>query len=469
MTPAAPIALFLAGCFAAAATSASPSAQATQPPNVVVLFADDLGYGDLGCQGHPTIATPHLDRMAAEGLRFTQFYAGASVCTPSRAALLTGRLPVRTGMCSSKRRVLFPDSAGGLPNEEITLAEALREHGYATACIGKWHLGHLPEHLPDRHGFDEHFILPYSNDMDRVSGSAKGRAAFDAPRSEYWNVPLIHNGETSERPAQQETLTQRYTDVAIAFIEAQRARPFFVYLPYTMVHVPLFASEGFAGKSQRGPYGDTVEEIDHSVGRILHALQRLELDNTLVVFTSDNGPWLSYGLQGGSSGLLRSGKGSTWEGGVRVPGIAWWPRGIENPGRTTTALASTMDLFATCVAMAGGALPDDRVMDSHDLGPVFRGANSSTRDRLFHYHGTALWAVRVGAHKAHFHTKRPYTRDPVVDHEPPLLFDIMQDPSEAHPLREPDPAVLERIARAVAEHRSGLQPAPTVLEAILPK
>src|SRR5688572_26584143 len=253
-------------CVLALAAGPSPAAD---PPNVVVILCDDLGYGDLGCYGHPTIRTPHLDRMAAEGMKFTSFYSAAPVCTPSRAALLTGRLPVRSGMTSDTRRVLFPDSAGGLPESEVTLAEVLKEKGYATACVGKWHLGHLPQYLPTRHGFDSYFGIPYSNDMDRVPNvSPKGREAFWQPKIEYWHVPILRDGKVFERPADQHTLTKRYTDEAVKFIGANKERPFFLYLAHTMAHVPLFASKEFVGKSPRGLYGDVVEELDWSVGEV---------------------------------------------------------------------------------------------------------------------------------------------------------------------------------------------------------
>lgn len=304
----------LAALALAAGAGAAPAAE--RPPNVVVVLCDDLGYGDLGCYGHPTVRTPNLDRMAAEGMKFTDFYSAAPVCTPSRAALLTGRLPLRSGMTSDARRVLFPDSAGGLPDTEVTLAEVLKGRGYATACIGKWHLGHLPQYLPTRHGFDSYFGLPYSNDMDRVADrSPKGREAFWQPKIEYWNVPLMRDDKIVERPADQHTLTRRYTEEAVKFVGANRDRPFFLYLAHTMAHVPLFASAGFAGKSPRGLYGDAVEELDWSVGEVLKAVRAAGIETTTwVTFTSDNGPWLTFREHGGSAGLLREGKGSTWEG-----------------------------------------------------------------------------------------------------------------------------------------------------------
>jgi arylsulfatase A len=324
-----------------------PAPALADPPNIVIIFCDDLGYGDLSCYGHPTLHTPNLDRMAAEGVRFTQFYSAAEVCTPSRAALLTGRLPIRNGMCSSQRRVLFGNSQGGLPAHEITLAEVLKQQGYATACIGKWHLGHLPEYLPTQNGFDYYFGVPYSNDMDRVADAPAGRKAFDDPRIEYWNVPLMRNESIIERPAEQTTLTRRYTDETIQFIREHQTHPFFIYLAHTMPHVPLFRSGEFEGRSRRGLYGDVVEEIDAGVGKILDTLRSTGLDqNTMVFFTSDNGPWLIFQEQGGSAGLLKDGKGSTWEGGMREPALAWWPGRIPG-GRLVHDLGCTMDLFVT--------------------------------------------------------------------------------------------------------------------------
>ncbi len=230
-----------------------------RPPNIVIIFADDLGYGDLGCYGHPSIRTPNLDRMAAEGLRFTDFYSAAEVCTPSRAALLTGRYPIRSGMCG-KRRVLFPNSKGGLPPEEITIADALKGRGYVTAHIGKWHLGIHEGSRPNDQGFDLSFGLPYSNDMDGRPDLPRGAASSANPPEDGWNVPLIRNGEVMEKPAQQTSLTRRYTQEAQRFIRDNKSRPFFLYFPHTFPHVPLFASQDFKGRSPRGIYGDAVEE-----------------------------------------------------------------------------------------------------------------------------------------------------------------------------------------------------------------
>jgi arylsulfatase A len=296
-------------------TSLSPAQSASRPPNFVVIFCDDLGYGDVGSFGNPTIRTPNLDRMAAEGQRWTSFYAADSVCTPSRSALLTGRLPIRTGMFSDTRRVLFPDSAGGLPSSEITIAELLKTRGYATAAVGKWHLGHLPEYLPTKQGFDSYFGIPYSNDMDatfKFSSRDEYVNFMKNPKREYWNVPLMLNEQVVERPADQTTITRRYTDEAIKFIGANRNRPFFLYLAHSMPHMPLFRSKDFENKSARGLYGDVIEELDANIGRVLDTLRRLKLErDTLVIFTSDNGPWALFDEQGGSAGLLRGAKGGT--------------------------------------------------------------------------------------------------------------------------------------------------------------
>ena len=457
-------AIALPGCISPSRSNASKASG--KKPNFVIIFADDLGYGDLGCFGHPTIRTPNLDRMAAEGQKWTNFYVGASVCTPSRAALLTGRLPIRSGMCSNRRRVLFPDSASGLPAREVTIAEGLKTVGYATGCIGKWHLGHLPPYLPTNNGFDSYFGIPYSNDMDRVGG--EGRQAFWEPKAEYWNVPLMRDEEIIERPADQNTITKRYNEKAVQFIEENKSRPFFLYLAHNLPHVPLFASKDFKDKSLRGLYGDVVEEIDWGVGRILDTLRREGLaENTFVIFTSDNGPWLIFNEHGGSAGLLREGKGCTFEGGMREPCIMWWPGRIK-PG-VVHDMGATMDVYTTILTLAGAEVPSDRVVDGLDLSPVLFGTGPSPRRTMFFYRGAKLYAVRKGPYKAHFFTRSAYGRDKEVRHDPPLLYHLGHDPSEKYDISKAHPEVIADIQKEVASHRANLTPGEDQLAKRIPK
>ncbi|UJH68564.1 sulfatase [Allomuricauda sp. SCSIO 65647] len=439
-------------------------------PNFIIIFADDLGYGDLGVYGHPTIHTPNLDRMAIEGQKWTNFYVGASVCTPSRAALLTGRLPVRSGMASNKSRVLFPNSVNGLPLEEITLAEQLKTVGYGTACIGKWHLGHKEKYLPTNHGFDYYYGIPYSNDMDLTRKLEGPTGYWDLWTKEYknleiadFNVPLIRNKTIIERPANQHTITKRYTDESIKWIEQNKKSPFFLYLAYNLPHVPLFASEEFMGTSKRGLYGDVVEEIDHNVGRIITLLENEGLaENTIVVFTSDNGPWIKTEISGGSAGLLRDGKGTTWEGGMREPCIFWSPGNIKP--KVVMDMGTTMDLFSTFSKLASAEMPADREMDGIDLGPVLFSDGKSSRNEVFYYRGRDLYAVRVGAYKAHFITQEVYVHNPKrVEHNPPLLYNLDEDPSERFDISEKFPEVIAEIEQVVREHNSKMIKAPDLL------
>ena len=442
--------------------------ESTTKPNFIIIFADDMGYGDLGAYGHPSIKTPNLDRMAFEGQKWTNFYSAASVCTPSRASILTGRLSVRNGMASHKRRVLFPDSKYGLPPGEITLAEQLKKAGYLTACIGKWHLGHKESYLPTENGFDYYFGIPYSNDMDRDhphDWTEYWRQPDSLIKTEHFNVPLMRDTRIVERPANQHTITKRYTEEAISFIKKSKKAPFFIYLAHSMPHIPLFVSEAFDGRSSRGLYGDVIEEIDHSVGSIISTLEEEDLDrNTIVIFTSDNGPWLSFKQNGGSAGLLRAGKGTTWEGGMRVPGLFWAP-GIIRAG-VIHDIGSTMDLFPTLTSMAGLQLPKDRILDGVDISATLIRRQSGKRNTLFYYRGTDIYAVRHGNFKAHFITEGAYGEfgDKEV-HDPPILYNVSVDPSESIDIAKENPKVLQEIQDIVQNHRAKLKVGPDQLEA----
>lgn len=432
-------------------------------PNFIIIFADDMGYGDVGVYGHPSIKTPNLDQMANTGQKWTNFYVAAPVCTPSRAGLITGRLPIRTGMCSDKRRVLFPDSKGGLPDSEATIASLLKTAGYSTACIGKWHLGHLPQYSPAVHGFDYYFGIPYSNDMDGQFEGVPYLEACRNPGPEYFNVPLLRNSEIVERPADQTTITRRYTEEAISFIEQNQEAPFFLYLAHSMPHVPLYRSKDFENKSLRGIYGDVIEELDWSVGEILTALKANGLDeNTLVVFTSDNGPWLIFNEHGGSAGLLSGGKGGTLEGGMREPAIFWQP-GTVKP-EVVMDLGTTMDLLPTFCSMANVELPGDRVYDGYDLFPVLSGTGDSPREVVYYYRGTQVYAIRKGEFKAHFITQGEYGGPKRTVHEVPLLYNLNVDPSEKINIAEKHPELILEIEKILEEHMASLVPAENQLE-----
>jgi arylsulfatase A-like enzyme len=466
------ILLCLVTATAAAAPFGTGNAADVAAPNLVILFADDLGYGDLGCYGHPTIRTPNLDRMAAEGMRFTDFYSVAEVCTPSRAALLTGRYAVRSGMAHDQHRVLRSRSTGHLPANEITLAEALQERGYATAAIGKWHLGVWsidPAGHPRKHGFDFYFGLPHSNDMDPTSAAPSGanRRADQDPA--WWNAPLYRNEELVSQPADQTQLTRLYTQEAIRFIREHKRKPFFLYLPHSFPHTPLFASDRFRGGSRRGIYGDVMAELDWSVGQILETLRKEKLaERTFVFFTSDNGPWLLMDQQGGSAGLLRGGKGSTWEGGMRVPGIAWWPGRIE-PGGLNTNLACTIDLFTTALSLAGARPPSDRIIDGVDLSPMLFEKQAGPRRMMFFYRGTQLFAIRKDHWKLHQRTQNGYGQARAEEHDPPLLFDLDVDPSEKFDVAADHPEIVADLLGEMAKHQRTVTAVPSQLAEVQPR
>jgi len=480
------------GPYSAVEQNNLPLTTHSSQPNIIVLLADDLGYGDLGSYGHPSIRTPQLDRLAQEGQRWTDFYAVAPVCSPSRGALMTGKLPVTSGLYGRGQAVFFPGDAGGIPEQELTIAEALKGAGYDTAIFGKWHLGDASSALPTKHGFDEWLGLPYSNDMDWTIGMptkeiikaiktgslslqeamktfAERKNLFMNPKLEYWNVPLIRSQQGSksiivEQPADQRMLTKRYTSEAVSYIErhAKSSKPFLLYVAYTMPHVPLFRSEEFAHRSKGGRYGDVVEEIDWSVGEIRNALEATGLEkNTLVVFSSDNGPWLLADHHAGSAGLLKQGKGTTYEGGMRVPGIFWWP-GTIDPG-VVGGIGSIMDIYATALSLAG---VDNSAATSNsiDLLPALLGQPSS-RDSLPYYRAGKLYAFRKGNYKIHLITEGAYgSGGKYTELEQALLYHLGEDPAEQFDLATRRPAVLADMLAAVKLHKSELKQVDAIFD-----
>lgn len=436
---------------------------AVAKPNFIIVYTDDQGYGDTGLYGATTFDTPNLDRMANEGIRFTSFYSMANACSPARAALLTGCYPVRVGIPN----VLGPTkrnqgNATGLHPDELTLAEVLQAQGYATACFGKWHLGDIPEFMPLNQGFDEYYGIPYSNDMWPNHPTATG----------YPDLPLYNGTQVVEWNPDMDSLTTRFTEKAVDFIQRHHDQPFFVYLPHPMPHVPLGVSDTFRGKSSQGLYGDVIMEIDWSVGQLLGTLKRLGIDeNTVVVFTSDNGPWLSYGNHAGSAGPLREGKGSTWDGGHRVPCIVRWPGAIP-AGQVRDTMIGNFDFFPTLAALAGAELPQDRVIDGRDIRSVLAGpSGDSPHEYLFFYLQGELQAVRKGPWKLHLpHEYRSLAGEPGADGKPvryvqkttPLaLYNLESDIAEAvdvsgaHPdiVAELQAAMTDFLARMEAEKR----------------
>lgn len=407
---------------------------AAEKPNVVILFIDDLGYGDIGPYGATKQKTPNLDRMAREGMKLTSFYA-APVCSVSRAQMMTGCYGARVSVPG----VYPPGSKNGLHPQEFTVAERLKDLGYATQCIGKWHLGDQPAFLPTKQGFDHYLGIPYSNDMLKTA-SVDGRRV----------VPLVRD-ERVERlldEADQDRIEEIYTEEAVKFIHASKDRPFFLYFPHTAVHTPIHPGKAFQGSSQNGRFGDWVQEVDWSVGRVLDTLRELKLDtNTLVVFTSDNGPWLVKGADGGSAGPLRGGKGSTWEGGVREPSLAWWPGKIA-PGSVCDAVAGTIDLLPTCVSIAGGKVPDQPVIDGRDLSPLLFGkTQESQREAHYYFAGYNLQAVRQGPWKLAIATQNEIKGQgtPADAKVNPRLYNLGQEINEQTNLASQHPDIVARL------------------------
>jgi len=461
--------LFILICFAFFRLSA----QSEKPPNFVVVFCDDLGYGDIGSFGHPLIQTPNIDRMAVEGQKWTQFYVADPVCTPSRAGLLTGRYPIRNGMTSSERHVFFPDSPNGLPLEELTIAEILKPLGYSTAAVGKWHLGHLPKFLPGQQGFDYYYGIPYSNDMDSDKWGEYLEQSEDPDyfsNTEFFNVPLIENADIIERPADQTTITKRYTEKAVQFIEKNKAQPFFLYLAHSMPHIPLFVSEEFRGRSKTSLYVDVIEEIDWSVGEVLKTLEKNNLDqNTIVVFTSDNGPWLLFKTHGGSAGPLRAGKGTTFEGGQRVPTVFWGP-GIVKSG-VINQMGSTLDLINTFASLSGANLPIERKMDGYDLSQVLREKSESPRKDFYYWGFAELHAYRSEQFKLHIKQREPinYGR-PTIILEEPELYNLRSDFSEKYDVALNHPRVVKEMLDKIEKHLKDVEGStPDQLAERLPK
>ncbi len=427
--------LAVPGC-AGGAQQISPKASIDKP-NFIIIFTDDQGYQDVGCFGSPNINTPNLDRMADEGSKFTDFYSAASVCSPSRAALLTGCYPPRVSIT----KVLFPRDSIGLNPDELTIADILKAQGYATACVGKWHLGHLPQFLPTSNGFDSYFGIPYSNDMDGVKGKNRNLdRAWQEKDYSPWNVPLMRDEKIIERPADQTTLIERYTQEAVRFINENKDRPFFLYLPHTMPHVPLFVSDDFFVVDAHKAYKATIEQIDSSVGRVLEALKKAGVDkNTLVIFTSDNGPWLGKKHHGGSALPLRDGKFTTYEGGMREPTIMRWPGKIP-AGKVCGEVCGTIDLLPTFAKLAEGEVPPDRVIDGKDIWPLMSGkpGAESPHKAYFYYRGNNLEAVRSGKWKLRSRKKTE-------------LYDLEADISEKNNVAAEHPGIVKRLTYIMKE------------------
>ena len=435
----------------------------TAPPNIVLIFTDDQGYADVGVYGAVGFKTPNIDRLAREGIRFTDFQVAQAVCSASRAALLTGCYSERLGVLGAYNHT----ARVGLNPDETTIAEMLKPIGYTTAIFGKWHLGHHKKFLPLQQGFDEYFGLPYSNDMWPVDYDGTSLAETDHRKSFYPQLPLLEGNEKVEEIrtlADQDELTRRYTERAVDFIDRNSGTPFFLYLPHSMPHVPLGVSEKFRGKSEQGVYGDVMMEIDWSVGEILKALERHGIeDNTLVIFTSDNGPWLNYGDHAGSVGSLREGKGTMWEGGSRVPCIMRWPNRIPD-GTVSNKLAATIDILPTIASVTGATLPD-KTIDGVNLQRILEGdVDFAPRQSYYYYYSGELIAAREGDMKLVFpHTYRSYENvKPGKDGYPGKyarsmagleLYDLANDLGERNDIASEFPELVKKLEQLGAKAR----------------
>lgn len=460
---------------------------ATTAPNLMIVLTDDQGWGDLGVNGHPLIRTPNIDTLAREGQRWTNFYVAESVCSPSRGALLTGRLPVRTGIYGRSLTVLLQnDPQFKIPTTETTLPQVLSNAGYETALVGKWHLGDKPDAAPTRYGFKSWWGFPYSNDIppafldsealmkqaftgdmkSAMQGLGAMMEAYAHPKAEDWNLELRSSRATAtgfddrqlETHVDQQSLTERITDESIKFLKQPRKHPFFLMVTYTAPHTPLMPSDKFKGHSEAGPYGDVVEELDWHVGRLMQTLRAEKLDkNTVVVFASDNGPWLMMALNGGSPGPFAGGKGSTSEGGMRTPAIFWGPGRIK-PGRVTD-MGATLDLLPTFAELAGAALPK-QTLDGVSLVPVLQGKGKSARDTLAYYSKGELFALRKGQYKI---VLRESGKSPAEDLagvskalDKPKLYDLSRDIFERNNIADSETEVLQTMLKAAEQQQAQL-------------
>lgn len=404
-------------------------------PNIILVFSDDLGYNDLGCFSATDIKTPAIDKLAREGIKLTDFYVTSPTCTPSRGSLLTGKYPVRTGLM----KPFFPESFEGMDPRLFSMGKALKAFGYSTACIGKWHLGHHEKYLPLNHGFDYYYGIPYSNDMD--------------------NVAYIEDNEIVEYNINQDSLTFRLTQKALEFIQENKNQPFFIYLAHPMPHAPVYASANFKGKSERGKYGDAVEELDWSVDEIVKLLEKLNItEKTLLIFTSDNGPWIEKGSHAGSAKPLRNGKMTTFEGGVRVPFVAKWPGKIPE-NFSDSSVVSILDLLPTFISLAGGTVSDSIQLDGEDISGLLLNGKPKIRNEVFLFHKTQLEAYRKNQWKLILPNKNGHNFPP---HDT-LLFDLKKDPGEKQNVCNRYPAVVQELSNDIQLFKRSFQNAPPVI------